>query len=260
MKISLLKNGLSGSTIKIAALLSMLIDHTGAVLILRLIRACGGTVSMSPEAYQTFMARYSWLVTLYDCMRLVGRLAFPLFCFLLVEGFLHTRHLFRYAVSLGIFALISEPCFDLALNGTPVDFSSQNVFFTLLLGLLAMYVIRQVEVRLPSVPASAAWILKAAVVSAAAAAAWFLKTDYDAYGILCICLMYLFRSHRGQAFFLGCIPLILLSDSQFFSFLGLVPVLAYNGTRGTSLKYFFYAFYPAHLLVLYLLCAALHLA
>lgn len=260
MKLSLFKNGLCGSTLKITAMFFMLIDHTGAVLVLRIIRALGGTTSMTPEAYQTFMSEYSWLVTLYDCMRLAGRLAFPLFCFLLVEGFLHTRHLARYLFSLGLFALISDPCFDLALNGTPADFSSQNVFFTLFLGLLAMWGIRQIETCLPSIPASAAWLLKCAVLVLGAAAAWLLKTDYGAYGVFCIGLMYLFRAHRGQAFIFGCIPLVLLSDSQLFSFFALPLVLAYNGKRGFSLKYFFYGFYPVHLLFLYLLCTVLGIA
>ena len=76
-----LKNGLSGSTLKLIALTSMLIDHTGAVVVLRMIRSRGGTTAMTMEAYQAFMSEYSWLVSLYDLMRLVGRLAFPLFCF-----------------------------------------------------------------------------------------------------------------------------------------------------------------------------------
>lgn len=260
MKLSLFKKGLSGSTLKIAALCFMLIDHIGAVLILHLIRALGGTTSMTPEAYQAFMSEYAWLVTLYDCLRLAGRLAFPLFCFLLVEGFLHTRHLLRYGMNLGLFALVSDPCFDLALHGTPVDFSSQNVFFTLFLGLLAMWGIRQIECRLPFFPATAAWLLKCIVLVLGAAAAWLLKTDYGAYGVFCIGLMYLFRAHRGQAFIFGCIPLVLLSDSQLFSFFALPLVLAYNGKRGLSLKYFFYGFYPVHLLLLYLLCAVLGIA
>ena len=73
------KSGLSGSSLKIIALISMLIDHTGAVLVLQMIRHLGGTTSMTLEAYQAFMSEYSWLVSLYDIMRLVGRLAFPLF-------------------------------------------------------------------------------------------------------------------------------------------------------------------------------------
>lgn len=260
MKFSFFQNGLSGSALKTAALVFMAVDHTAAVLVLRLIRSLGGTTSMTYEAYQAFMADYSWLVTLYDWMRLIGRLAFPLFCFLLVQGFLHTRHLLRYAANLGLFAIISEPCFDLALNGTFLETSSQNVFFTLFLGLMTLCLIRQTEVRFPHIPSGTAWLLKLGAVAVGAGAAWLLKTDYSACGVVCISLMYLFRAHRSYSFFLGCIPLVFLSDSQLFSFLDLLPVRAYNGTRGWRVKYFFYAFYPAHLLLLFLICAALNLA
>lgn len=244
------KKGLSGSSLKLIALASMLVDHTGAVVVLRMIRNRGGTASMTLEDYQAFMVDYSWMVSLYDVMRLVGRLAFPLFCFLLVEGFLHTGHLKKYLRNLGLFALISEPCFDFALNGRLLEFSSQNVFFTLFLGLLTLCGIRQVEQKLPGIRNTAAWLLKLLVTAAGCLAAYMLKTDYAAYGVLCICLMYLFRSHKTKAFTLGCVPLLLLSSSQIFSLLDLPLIHAYNGKRGLSLKYVFYAFYPLHLLAL----------
>lgn len=249
MKI-ILKNGLSGSTLKLTALAAMLIDHMGAIVVLRMIRNRGGTTAMTLEAYQAFMSEYSWLISLYDLMRLVGRLAFPLFCFLLVEGFLHTRHLSRYLRNLGLFALISEPCFDLALNGTWLEFSSQNVFFTLFLGLLTLVGIRQIELQFPGLHYGAAWLLKGLVTAAGCVLAYGLRTDYAAYGVLCINLMYLFHSHRVRSFFIGCLPLLLLSSSQYFSFFALPLVYAYNGKRGLSLKYVFYAFYPVHLLLL----------
>ena len=190
---------------------------------------------MTAEAYQAFMSDYSWLVTLYDLMRLVGRLAFPLFCLLLVEGFLHTRHLGRYLRNLGLFALLSEPCFDLALNG---------------LGLLTLTGIRWVEQRFGNLHYAAAWLLKALVTAAGCLLAFLLRTDYAACGVLCIGLMYMLRSHRVRAFAAGCIPLLLLSSSQLFSYFALPLVGKYNGTRGISLKYVFYAFYPVHLLLL----------
>ena len=249
-----LKKGISGSTIKLVALVTMLIDHTGAVVVLQMIRSLGGTTSMTVEAYNAFMTDYSWLVTLYDVMRLVGRLAFPLFCFLLVEGFLHTRHLFAYGRNLAVFALISDPCFDLALSGTPLDFSAQNVFFTLFLGLLTLCVLRLIEQRFPSMAASLAWAPKLAAVACGCLAAQLLRTDYGAAGVLCISLMYLFRAHRTLAFSAGCIPLVFLSSSQYFSFLGLPLIYGYNGKRGLAMKYVFYIFYPAHLLLLSAVC------
>ena len=248
-----LKRGLSGSTLKLIALSSMLIDHTGAIVVLRMIRNRGGTTAMTAEAYQAFMSEYSWLVSLYDLMRLVGRLAFPLFCFLLVEGFLHTRHLSRYLRNLGLFALLSEPCFDLALNGVWLEFTSQNVFFTLVLGLLTLTGIQWIEQHFGNLHYAAAWLLKALVTAVGCLLAFLLRTDYAACGVLCISLMYLFRAHRELSFGAGCVPLVFLSSSQFFSFLGLPLIWAYNGKRGLSLKYIFYAFYPVHLLLLHLI-------
>lgn len=78
-------------------------------------------------------------------IRKIGRPAFPVFCFFIVEGFCHTRNVKNYAVRLGIFALISEVPFDLAIFGTPFHWGHQNVFFTLFLGLLLIWYLRDVS-------------------------------------------------------------------------------------------------------------------
>ena len=125
MKPSNKKFGISGSTLKLIAIVSMLIDHTAATVIRALL------ISASPD----------WqpgLRTLYSVSRDIGRLAFPIFCFLLVEGFLHTRNPKKYAGRLFLFALISEIPFDLALQSGWFDPGKQNVYFTLLIGLLVL--------------------------------------------------------------------------------------------------------------------------
>src|SRR5699024_2332190 len=100
---------LSGFQLKCIAILSMALDHTGAVLF--------------PQEI--------WL-------RCAGRLAFPVFCFLIVEGFVHTHDVYRYMARLGVFALISEIPYDLAFRGVCLEFAYQNVFFTLLIGIVMM--------------------------------------------------------------------------------------------------------------------------
>jgi TraX protein. len=122
------RGGISGSTLKLVAIFTMLIDHIAASILENLLR-CGG-----PSSY----ANGGLLYTVYSIMRSIGRLAFPIFCFLLVEGFLHTRNKSKYAIRLGIFALISEIPFDLAFEGKMFSWGHQNVFFTLLIGLIVM--------------------------------------------------------------------------------------------------------------------------
>ena len=109
--------GISGYWLKLIAVISMLIDHTSAVILEQI---------PGLEAPAFFM-------------RIIGRLAFPIYCFLLVEGFYHTRSRAKYAGRLFLFALISEVPFDLAFSRRMWDFSSNNVFFTLLFGLLVIW-------------------------------------------------------------------------------------------------------------------------
>ena len=104
----LLFSGISGSTLKLIAILSMLIDHAGATII--------RTLWQSPVISSSVSQSRLWS-EIYKISRSVGRIAFPIFCFLIVEGFLHTRNVWRYARRLFLFSLISEIRFDLALKG-----------------------------------------------------------------------------------------------------------------------------------------------
>ena len=91
------KRGISGSTLKIIAIITMLIDHIGAVVIAPVMIQRSGNLYMEDDLYG-----------IYSLLRTIGRIAFPIFCFLLVEGFVHTRNVKRYAIRLGLFAIISE--------------------------------------------------------------------------------------------------------------------------------------------------------
>ena len=123
---SVKKPEIAGSTLKIIALVTMLIDHIAATLLLELIRdGIGGKA----------------LIDVYWVMRSVGRMAFPIYCFLLVEGFKYTSDRTKYALRLVCFAAISEIPFDMAFNNGKADMSSNNVFFTLFIGLLTIIVI-----------------------------------------------------------------------------------------------------------------------
>ena len=192
---------------------------------------------MTAEAYQAFMSEYSWLVFLYDLMRLVGRLAFPLFCFLLVEGFLHTSNVKKYALRLALFALVSEVPFDLAVFGTLFDPKHQNVFFTLLIGLLVMIAADRFREKV--------WV-QVVIYAAGMAAGLLLQTDYGYKGVLLIIILYIFRYERKTQALAGALTI----SWELTAPLAFLPILAYNGKRGLSMRYFFYWFYPVHLLIL----------
>ncbi|MDR2042986.1 MAG: conjugal transfer protein TraX [Clostridium sp.] len=270
------KWGISASTLKLIAIFMMFLDHVGAAVVARLIRAAP---VMLPQGTAELLSR-NRLQPLYWCLRVAGRPAFPMFCFLLVEGFQKTKDVKKYALRLGLFALLSEVPFDLAIFNTPYTLQHQNVFFTLLAGLLTLIALRAVEERcrirgdeavgrLPETGQAPAagqqpetgWASKTAqlkkvvlsgfVILFGMAAAWFLNTDYSWAGVLAIVAMYLFRRFPLWQLSAGVLALLLQSWIEGAALLAIFPIRLYNGRKGMKLKYFFYAFYPAHLLLLY---------
>lgn len=228
--------GLTGTALKGLAVLSMTIDHAAAVLLANG-AACAGSAALS---------------ALYAACRSAGRLAFPIFCFLLTEGFVHTASRSAYALRLVVFAILSEPVFDLAFYSTFWYPGYQNVFFTLLLGLLALSALHAPQ------PA-----LRWAGPLACLLAAELLHTDYGGYGVLLILIFSLFSKNRPAGLALSAAA-ILLHCARYgywrgaFALFALVPILACRGARGRRLpRYAFYLYYPLHLLALCLVRAQL---
>lgn len=126
------RRGLSGTALKYIACTTMLIDHIGAsCLEAGILRPALDAGALSTDALAS-----DPLYLLDGVLRFTGRLAFPIFCFLLVEGFVHTHDVRRYVRRLLLFGLISEVPFDLAFFRTPFDPSQQNVYWTLAFGVL----------------------------------------------------------------------------------------------------------------------------
>ena len=241
------KTGLTGSCLKWIALLSMLIDHIGAVLLEYGVLPRVASSVLAGNSFDFVVADYHFWYNFNVVLRLIGRLAFPLFCFLLVEGFLHTKNFKKYAIRLGIFALLSEIPFDLAVSGKMMDIHSQNVFFTLFIGLIVLLGLHYFETTLPVEMLPLRYI----VVLTGVLAAQFLQTDYAGFGILLIFLLYEFRNNRKLQCLAGAALTLFNSYTAWIAFLF---IWFYNGERGKQLpKYFFYAFYPMHLVILYLI-------
>lgn len=227
----------SGSVLKWIAIVIMFLDHAGASLLEVFALNIYGN---SPLAGQIDNLYFWYEVD--QMLRIIGRTAFPIFCFLLVEGAVHTHNPGKYLFRLAVFAVVSEIPFDLALHNQMIFWANQNVFFTLLAGLLVI----QVFQRYPA----EGWkgMLALAVMAVAAEAC---GTDYGAIGVVVIAVMYLLRERPLASCILSLIMLTLLNRMELYSIPAFLAMALYNGTRGRQPKYFFYAFYPVHLLLLW---------
>lgn len=217
---------LDGTLLKIIAMISMVFDHVGDL----------------------FFPSLMW-------PRAIGRLAMPLFCFCMAEGYAHTRDRKKYLLRMGLFALISEIPFDLAFEGR-IGLSHQNIMLTFFLAILALMSYDGIRggknaaaKPVPLGKTLLAWL----VVAAFAALALLLRADYTVFAVLAVFLFYvlrqkhpLIRSGVGVAF------LSLTRTVGYYCATGLsiIPLALYNGKKGRGLKWLFYVFYPGHLLLL----------
>lgn len=255
--------GISSAVLKNIAVVTMLIDHIGAVVVMRLLVQRGIYTAMGNQEIDAWMVQNGWLYGSYMAMRIIGRMAFPIYCFLLVEGFQKTHNVKKYLGRMFLFALLSEVPFDLALSGEVWDMEYQNVFFTLFIGLAVIAGLKLVEERFAGGGngEKILWIcLSAGIVIAGCALALILKTDYDFQGVLAITVLYLFRNRRKAQIWAGVIAFLLMGSMEMIAAFSFVLIWFYNGSRGKQNKYFFYFFYPVHLLLLWLICVAMGIA
>lgn len=188
----------------------------------------------------------------HNIYRIIGRIAFPVYCFLLVEGYFHTSDVKKYGKRLLLFAIVSEIPFDLAFYGK-VGFAHQNIFFTLFIGLAAIYFIENKEGKYN--------FDKSLVIAAAGILAMVLSVDYSIMGVIYILSFYFTRNlpKKRQLLYMSGIMLfinLMSSPLQQFSLLALPIIYFYNGELGQKNKFLqimFYAAYPLHLLLFYFL-------
>ena len=197
---------------------------------------------------------WATLLPAQDWLTCAGRLAFPIFAFMAVEGYFHTRNLKRYALRLLLFAVLTEVPFDLAFSGRPLDPSYQNVLWTLLAGALVCWAADWAQ-RTPD----ALHLL--AATAAFAGAFWLLEvchTDYGGWGMALILLFHLSRGNRliqlaGLAVF--CVASVGGVSIELYALVSLAFIWLYDGRRGycsRPIQWLCYAFYPVHLLLLWL--------
>ena len=220
--------------LKLIACITMLIDHFGHAI-----------VPYLPVPY---------MVELYYACRIVGRLAFPIYCFLLVEGMRHTRSPKQYILRLGVGILLAELPFDILFEGS-FTWAYQSVMVTLTLGAVMLLCMQRVEKK----------GLKLLLVIPFAILAELAKCDYGGWGIVMIAVFALFDRTGLQTIGIllvnacmesALIPVFGIPVSvQLFAALAMVPIALYSGrklSRSRTLQWAFYLFYPVHLLLLWI--------
>lgn len=229
------QSGISSGVLKIIAIITMLIDHLAAAVLVRYIYVTG---DVGPEP-------------IYYAMRQIGRIAFPIYCFLLVEGVSRTHHKGKYLLRMLLLAIISEIPFDLAFSSQVLEFNYQNVFFTLTIALAAMIGLEWIAGKIESFVLQR--ILIVLVTFASMAVAYLIQSDYNCGGVACILIMYFLRYNRKAQLIAGYVAFVLILK-ELMALPAFVALAFYRGKKGFSNKFFFYGFYPLHLLVLYVVC------
>lgn len=215
--------------LKIIAMISMAFDHVGDV----------------------FFPDIIWL-------RMVGRLAMPIFAFCIAEGYIHTRNRNKYLLRMGIFALVSEVPFDLAFEGN-INRSHQNImlsFFISIAALMLFDLIRGPKSEIKGRYSVWRTMLGVLAVIAMAVVAMLVKADYTMFAVASVFLFYVFKDVNHYVRPIPGVAFLALTRTMGYyctTGLSIVPLLLYNGKKGKGLKWLFYAFYPGHLLLLFLL-------
>ncbi len=221
----------SNAQLKYIAFLSMLIDHVNKALIYPNLKGSGG------------------LQILSDLFDILGRIAFPLFIFMLVEGYFKTRSRVKYLAFLLGFGIISEVPFDLFTTRQVFEPNWNNIMFTLAAVLITIWGIDVLKGKMERLPKIVWYLASFIIVGIMCFVAMNLGLDYEHHAILIGYFMYIFRQR-----YILAIPFSFLSMyKEPWALLGFALTLTYNGKRGRQNKIFNYCFYPGHLLILGLL-------
>lgn len=214
---------LDGTALKLIAMISMVSDHVG----------------------DSFFPDQIW-------MRIIGRMALPIFAFCTAEGFIHTHDRMKYLRRMGIFALISEIPFDLVTSGKVLEFTHQNIMVTFFWAILALICFESLRKRETKISKALSW----AVLAAAMAGSLVFGMDYSFLALGIIFIYFLLSSRApvwNNAAAIAYHAALRNVGIYWFGLLGFIPILMYNGRKGRGLKWLFYCFYPGHLLLIWLI-------
>ena len=214
---------IDGTTLKIIAMICMLFDHLGDNIFLS----------------QTWM-------------RIIGRIALPLFAFCISEGYIHTKDKKRYLKRLFLFSIISEIPFNLLLNGSIIYLEHQNVILTFSIAVLSLIVFDKITTNKKKI----SYVFGTFIVLLFAVISLLLKTDYNLFAVLLVFIYYVFNSKGNNIRnIIGTVYQLLLRNVGIYIFgaLSCIPIFLYNEKKGKGIKWLFYIFYPGHMLIIYII-------
>ena len=220
---------LSGAWLKLIAIVSMLADHVNKSLIYPYLKSSDGFLAIVSNTFD-----------------IIGRIAFPLFCFMLVEGYFKTRSRLKYLLNLLIFGVISEVPFDMFTTASFFNMNWNNVMFTLALVLVTIWIIDTLKNKMKSKPRVLWFLVSFLIVAVMCAVSMYLALDYEHHAILIGYFFYLFHNMPVFAIPFGYASMF----KEPWALLGFGLTLTYNGERGRQSKMLNYWFYPVHLLIL----------
>lgn len=223
---------LSGAGLKLIAIISMLADHVNKALI-----------------YPYLESNHGFLAFISDVFDIIGRIAFPLFCFMLVEGYFKTRNRKKYLLNLLLFGVISEVPFDMFTTASFFNMNWNNVMFTLALVLVTVWIIDTLKEKMQKRPKALWYLVSILIVLGMCIVSMSLSLDYEHHAILIGYFFYLFHDMPVFAIPFGYASMF----KEPWALLGFGLTLTYNGERGKQHKMLYYWFYPVHLLILGLL-------
>ncbi len=231
---------LSCNVLKLIACISMFIDHAGYGIIHNYLKV--HSMDLAPQTYTN-------LQTAYEICKGVGRIAFPVFCFFLVEGFLRTHDVRKYALRLFIFALVSEIPFDFGLFGFNREFFNhehQNVIMSFFIALIMLMIIRYLENNILGLSVGVKYFAIICAVIGLADVAFLLKTDYSWKCMMLVAVLYLFRSTGAFRLVAGAAAI----SWEKFAPISFALLYFYDPEKKPRHKYAFYVFYPLHLIII----------
>lgn len=216
----------NGAQLKYLAFVSMLTDHVNNALIIPMLDGEG------------------FLLYLSNIFSILGRIAFPIFVFFIVEGFFKTGSRRKYLLTLLAFGVISEVPFDMFTSKVFYNPNWNNMMFTLALCLMSIWIIDSLKKKISS---KILWyIISVFIVAFFGILSMLLSLDYDIHAIVVAYIFYIFYDKPILGAGLGYISII----KELYSFLGFAMTLTYNGKRGRQYKWLNYLFYPLHILIL----------